>query len=66
MDLTPFKDLIKERCGLSFGEIRSANLLAGIRKRMALRGIDSAGDYHAILIGQQGEFNGLVNLLTNN
>lgn len=66
MDLTPFKDLIKERCGLTFEEIRSANLSVGLRKRMSARGIGSAGEYHCLLISQQEEFNSLVNLLTIN
>jgi chemotaxis protein methyltransferase CheR len=66
MDLTPFKDLIKERCGLSFEEMRSANLSSGIRKRMALQGIESAGEYLSLLLSRQEEFNCLVNLLTIN
>ena len=66
MDLTPFKHIIKERCGLSFDDVRNAILEEGIRKRMSGRGMESPAMYLFVLVSEQGEFNDLVNLVTIN
>jgi chemotaxis protein methyltransferase CheR len=66
MDLTPFKNLIKERCGLHFEDSRTASLSEGIRNRMAESGIASYPKYLDCLMYDQDEFHCLVNLLTVN
>ncbi len=66
MNLTPFKNLIKERCGLCFEDVRTASLSEGIRNRMEKRGIGSHPKYLDCLMYDQDEFHCLVNLLTVN
>lgn len=66
MDLAPFKGLIKEKCGLSFEDLRGGNLVTGICKRMSLKGMDSHGEYLECLMSDQEEFQLLVSLLTIN
>ncbi len=66
MDLTPFKNLIRDRCGLCFEDIRTASLSEGIRKRMEERGMGSYPKYLDCLMYDQDEFQCLVNLLTVN
>ena len=66
IDLTPFKNLIRERCGLCFEDARTASLSEGIRNRMEQRGIASYPKYLDCLISDRDEFQCLVNLLTVN
>ena len=66
INLTPFKNLIKERCGLCFEDVRTVSLAEGIRKRMEQRGIGSYPKYLDCLMYDQEEFHCLVNLLTVN
>ncbi len=66
MNLTPFKNLIREKCGLSFEDVRTASLSEGIRNRMEQRGIGSYPKYLDCLMYDQDEFQCLVNLLTVN
>ncbi len=66
MDLTPFKNLIREKCGLCFEDVRTASLSEGIRDRMQQRGIGSYPKYLDSLICDGDEFQCLVNLLTVN
>jgi len=66
MDLEPFKNLIKEKCGLYFDESRVVKLSDGICARMSKNGIESHDMYLDHLLRDQDEFNELVNLLTIN
>lgn len=66
MDLSPFKDLIKKRCGLCFEDIRSAALEEGVRRRMSECRMDSVPAYLERLSENGGEFDHLVTLLTIN
>jgi chemotaxis protein methyltransferase CheR len=66
MDLTPFKRIVKERCGLCFEEAKSVKLGDGIRARMSELGIAEDSDYLACLKRDEDEFHCLVNLLTIN
>ncbi|MCP4346909.1 MAG: protein-glutamate O-methyltransferase CheR [Desulfobacterales bacterium] len=66
MDLTPFKTLIKERCGLVFDNPRGANLEAGITSRMAVNRLKFPAEYYKYLVYEEEEFLYLVNLITIN
>jgi chemotaxis protein methyltransferase CheR len=66
INLTPFKNLIRERCGLFFEDVRIASLSEGIRNRMEQRGMGSYPKYLDCLMYDQDEFQCLVNLLTVN
>ena len=66
MNLTPFKNLIRERCGLFFEDVRTASLSEGLRNRMEQRGMGSYPKYLDCLMYDQDEFQCLVNLLTVN
>lgn len=66
MPLTPFKCLIRERCGLSFDDSREAILTAGIRSRLLRRAISSQQEYLELLSREPHEFDALVSLLTVN
>ena len=66
MDLEPFKNLIKDKCGLYFDESRVARLSDGLCARMSRNGIESQEKYVDLLLRNQDEFNELVNLLTIN
>jgi chemotaxis protein methyltransferase CheR len=64
MLLTPFKCLIRERCGLSFEDSREAILAEGIKTRLSERALASHEAYLNLLSCEQDEFNRLVNLIT--
>jgi len=66
MDLTPFNNLIKERCGLCFNNGRTAILEDSIRKRMSESGAESCAKYFSRIVDSRDEFCLLVNLLTVN
>jgi chemotaxis protein methyltransferase CheR len=66
MELVPFKEIIKEKCGLTFEEVRTDTLADGIRSRMSSCGMVSWGDYLARLLDSEAEFTSLINLLTIN
>jgi len=66
MDLAPFKCLIKKKCGLSFDDIRSGSLAAGIKRRMSQKGAGSGNEYLAMLKADMEEFHCLISLLTVN
>jgi len=66
INLTPFKNLIRERCGLCFEDSRTACLSKGLRSRMEQTGIDSYPKYLDCLMYDRDEFHCLVNLLTVN
>lgn len=64
--LTPFRDLIKDRCGLLFEGNGEEKLASALNSRMEETGLDSASDYYTLLQGNEEEFQHLVNLLTIN
>ncbi|MDP2168721.1 MAG: CheR family methyltransferase [Thermodesulfovibrionales bacterium] len=66
IDLSPFKTLIKERCGLFFDETREASLAEGLRARMSEKGIKSYLGYLERLKAEREEFSLLINLITVN
>lgn len=66
MNLMPFKELIKQRCGLTFEGVAEKPLFDGLHKRMAETGISNAGNYLNRLISDDMEFHELVCLLTIN
>ncbi|MBI5846993.1 MAG: hypothetical protein HZB31_03450 [Nitrospirae bacterium] len=64
MHLTPFKSLIREKCGLSFEDSREAILAEGIKARLSERAVASHETYLTILSCEPDEFKMLVNLIT--
>mgnify|MGYP001228304101 CR=1 FL=1 len=66
MNLTPFKELIKQRCGLIFEGVGEKPLVDGLHKRIAANGAENATAYYAALHGNDLEFHELVCLLTIN
>ena len=64
--LIQFKELILLTCGFSLETGREQSLIEGLSSRMAARGIDKAGAYHALLMRDKEELNDLVELLTVN
>lgn len=66
MDIVPFKELLKERCGLHFEEIRTAKLERAVYDRMSDSGLMSEADYLLKTLKDADEFNKLVNLVTIN
>lgn len=66
MHLTPFKCLIREKCGLSFDASREAILSEGIKSRLSERAVSSHEEYLGLLTREPHEFNMLVNLITVN
>jgi chemotaxis protein methyltransferase CheR len=64
-DLSPFKVLIKERCGLLFEGDSTDKLAHALKERMAAHTLTSMA-YYAMLQGNDREFQELVNLLTIN
>jgi len=65
-ELTPFKDLLLRACGFSFASERERTLQDGLGQRMALRGAAAPAEYLALLLGDPGELDRLVELLTVN
>ena len=66
LDLQPFKDVVGQRCGLTFDALSEAGLAAALAKRMQATGSATASGYFTFLIGDGGEFQELVALLTVN
>jgi len=66
MDLTRFKGVIKERCGLYFEDPRATKLFDSINARMSATGLDSPEQYYNCLLSDTEEFQRLVTLLTVN
>ena len=66
MNLAPFKELIKQRCGLLFNGAGETPLADGLRKRMAATGAEGGSSYLARLQRDAAEFDELVCLLTIN
>jgi len=66
MDLTPFKNMIQDRCGFSFDKNREATLTRIILDRMPENSIKSDTEYLSLLCRNQDELQRLINLLTVN
>ncbi|TAN44755.1 MAG: protein-glutamate O-methyltransferase CheR [Nitrospirae bacterium] len=66
MDSGPFKELLKERCGLHFEEVRTAKLESAVYARMSDSCILSAAEYFQKVLKDTDEFNKLVNMVTIN
>lgn len=66
MNLAPFKDLIRQRCGLLFEGVAEKPLHDGLQRRMLENRIVNAGNYLSRLISDEHEFHELVCLLTIN
>lgn len=66
MNLAAFKELIKQRCGLTFEGVSEAPLLSSLQKRITETGAKNAPAYYAMLLGDKHEFHELVCLLTIN
>lgn len=66
MNLAPFKEIIKQRCGLIFEDVGEKPLVDGLCKRIAKTGVESTSAYCARLRDDDHEFHELVCLLTIN
>ena len=66
MNLAPFKEFIKQRCGLIFHGLGEESLAEGLRKRIAATGAKNSSAYYDKLCGDDQEFLELVCLLTIN
>jgi chemotaxis protein methyltransferase CheR len=66
VDLTCFKELMLSSCGFSLENEREQALSASICRRMASSGIDSLGEYYALLLRDKEELLRLTELLTVN
>jgi chemotaxis protein methyltransferase CheR len=66
MNLAPFKELIKRRCGLLFEGVAEKPLVDGLNRRMMATSTVSAGMYLSRLASDDHEFHELVCLLTIN
>jgi chemotaxis protein methyltransferase CheR len=64
--LVPFKNLIREKCGLCFEDIRTVSLREGIETRMSKSEVRSHTAYFELLFSDSNEFHRLINLLTIN
>ena len=65
-ELQPFKDLVAQRCGLTFDETSETNLRSALDKRVVATGAGAFASYFTRLIGDEAEFHELVALLTVN
>jgi chemotaxis protein methyltransferase CheR len=65
-ELSPFKELIRDKCGLNFDGTREEILEKGISTRMSKKGINSPSLYYNQILNDEDEFTNLVNLLTIN
>ncbi len=66
MDLTPFKNLIKDKCGFLVDSGKESTLVAGIKERMLKNKLDCHTLYYNYLFQNQKEFQSLIALLTIN
>lgn len=64
--LAAFKDVIARRCGLVFAGPAEATLDEAISRRIAATRVRSRAEYFTMLLGDEGEFQELVALLTIN
>lgn len=66
MNLAPFKELIRQRCGLLFEGVAEKPLFNGLHRRMTATRIVNAGNYLSRLVSDEHEFHELICLLTIN
>ncbi len=66
MDLTSFKELIRDKCGFLIDREKESNLIAGIQDRMLENDLDCHTEYYNYLFKNQKEFQCLIALLTVN
>ncbi|MDR3412831.1 MAG: CheR family methyltransferase [Formivibrio sp.] len=66
LDLNPFKELVRQRCGLQFEAMAEFSLLLAVQKRMSATQSGLASAYYARLLCDAVEFEELVSLLTIN
>ncbi|MGR3294557.1 MAG: CheR family methyltransferase [Candidatus Scalindua sp.] len=66
MDLIPFKNLIKDKCGFLVDSVKEPGLVAGIQNRMSKNDLDCHTKYYNYLFQNQKEFQSLITLLTIN
>ncbi len=65
-DVSPFKELLQNTCGLLFENEREATLIEGLCRRMSLRSAGSPEEYRHLLLQEPEEMHHLVELLTIN
>lgn len=65
-DIRPFKEIIRESCGLVFDEVRQTSLAAAVGARMSARGVSTGGAYLELVRGDRKELNLLINHVTVN
>jgi chemotaxis protein methyltransferase CheR len=66
LDLSRFKSLILDTCGLTFSQTREKTLTAALRQRMANNATGDPDAYYNLIVRDQTEFDRLVTLLTVN
>ncbi|MBS4095305.1 MAG: protein-glutamate O-methyltransferase CheR, partial [Sulfuricella sp.] len=66
LDLAPYQELIKQRCGLILEGNNADKLATVLAQRSAVLGCADPADYYTRLYGDHTEFQELVNLLTIN
>lgn len=66
MDLSHFRDLIKERTGLSIQDSRTERLAEAIRSAVSTKGMKSPVEYYKLVAASETEFSSLVNRVTIN
>jgi chemotaxis protein methyltransferase CheR len=65
-DLAPFKELIKQRCGLVLEGNNEEKLATALAQRITVTAKGNSGEYYSHLLCNTDEFQDLVNLLTIN
>ncbi|MFH0730177.1 MAG: CheR family methyltransferase [Pseudomonadota bacterium] len=66
LDLSRFKSLILNTCGLTFSQTREKTLSEALRQRMTASGTSDPDAYFNLIVRDQAEFDRLVTLLTVN
>jgi chemotaxis protein methyltransferase CheR len=66
IDLAPFIDLVRQRCGLDFGNGDRLRLERALDQRMSATGLAAGAGYFVHLLSCEQEFAALVSLLTIN
>lgn len=66
VDLVPFKEMIRERCGLVLDGLAEETLVEAIDRRMAATGAGAPALYFATLMAREDEFQEFISLLTIN
>lgn len=64
MNLTPFRHLLRERCGLNFSTEKTLRLESAIDERISRGNFGDSVSYFARIVKDTDEFGRLINLLT--